>query len=183
MMNLALIHEAIAEVIPERECIVFRDRRFSWSEVTERTRRLADLLRAHDLGCRRERAGLRGWESGQDHVALYLHNGNEYLEGMLGAFKARCVPFNVNYRYVEEELLYLFENADARAVIYHAAFAPMLEKIRDQIPQTRLLIQVEDGSGNALPEGALDYEKALGAAPPAPLTLSRTPIRRGRRKG
>jgi 3-oxocholest-4-en-26-oate---CoA ligase len=169
MMNLALIHEAIAEVIPERECIVFRDRRFTWSEVTDRTRRLADVLRAHDLGCRRERAGLRGWESGQDHVALYLHNGNEYLEGMLGAFKARCVPFNVNYRYVEEELLYLFENADARAVIYHAAFAPMLEKIRDQIPQTRLLIQVEDGSGNALLEGALDYEKALGAATPAPL--------------
>ena len=58
---------------------------------------------------------LRNWESGQSHVALYLYNGNEYLEGMLGAFKARCVPFNVNYRYVEEELEYLFDNADARA--------------------------------------------------------------------
>ena len=169
MMNLAVIHEAIAEVIPDRECIVFRDRRFSWSEVTDRTRRLADLLRAHDLGCRQDRVGLKGWESGQDHVALSRHNGNEYLEGMLGAYKARCVPFNVNYRYVEEELLYLFRNADARAVIYHAAFAPMLEKIRDQIPGLGLLIQVEDGSGEGLLEGALDYEKALAAATPAPL--------------
>ncbi len=169
MMNLARVHEAIAEVIPERECIVFRDRRLSWAEVTDRTRRLADLFRRHDLGCHRERDGLQGWESGQDHVALYLNNGNEYLEGMLGAFKARCAPFNVNYRYVEEELLYLFDNADARAVVYHAAFAPLLEKIRHRLPKLRLLVQVEDASGNALLEGALDYEKALSEADPVPL--------------
>ena len=102
MMNLGHVHEAIARAIPERECIVFRDRRLNWSQVTDRTRRLADLLRSHGLGCHTERPDLKGWESGQDHVALYLHNGNEYLEGMLGAFKARCAPFNVNYRYVEE---------------------------------------------------------------------------------
>ncbi len=170
MMNLALIHEAIAEVIPERECIVFRDRRLTWSQVTDRTRRLADLLRAHGLGCRRERSDLQGWESGQDHVALYLHNGNEYLEGMLGAYKARCAPFNVNYRYVEEELLYLFDNSDAQAVIYHAAFAPVLEKIRHKLPGLRLLVQVADESGNELLEGALDYEQALSQATPAPLS-------------
>ena len=164
MMNLGHVHEAIARAIPERECIVFRDRRLNWSQVTDRTRRLADLLRSHGLGCHTERPDLKGWESGQDHVALYLHNGNEYLEGMLGAFKARCAPFNVNYRYVEEELLYLFDNADARAVIYHAAFAPMLAKIRHRLAGVRLFIQVEDGSGNALLEGALDYEEALRQA-------------------
>ncbi|MDE0885003.1 MAG: acyl-CoA synthetase [Myxococcota bacterium] len=175
MMNLALIHEAISEVIPERECIVFRDRRLTWSQVTDRTRRLADLLRAHGLGCHTERSGLEGWESGQDHVALYLHNGNEYLEGMLGAYKARCAPFNVNYRYVEEELLYLFENSDARAVIYHAAFAPTLEKIRDRLPGLRLLIQVEDESGNELLPGALDYEQALSQAAAVPLSGDLSP--------
>ena len=169
MMNLARVHEAIAEVIPERECIVFRDRRLTWAQVTDRTRRLSDLLRRHGLGWHREREGLRGWESGQDHVALYLNNGNEYLEGMLGAFKARCAPFNVNYRYVEEELLYLFDNADARAVVYHAAFAPLLEKIRHRLPKLQLLVQVGDASGNALLEGALDYEKALSEAEPVPL--------------
>jgi len=173
MLNLAAIHEAIAAIAPDRECLIFRDRRFSWSQTTDRTRRLASVLRAHGLGCHRERSELENWESGQDHIALYLHNGNEYLEGMLGAFKARCAPFNVNYRYVEEELLYLFDNADAKAVVYHACFAPTLAHIRDRLPQVRLWLQVQDGSGEALLPGALDYEQALAdAKPDVPVGLS-----------
>jgi len=168
MLNLAAIHEAIAAAIPERECLVFRERRLTWEQITDRTRRLADVLRRAGLGCSRERAQLRNWESGQSHVALYLYNGNEYLEGMLGAFKARCVPFNVNYRYVEEELEYLFDNADARAVIYHASFAPTLARVRDRLPGVKLWLQVDDGSGEALLPGALDYEQALADARPAP---------------
>ena len=77
--NLAEIHEAIARAVPERECLVFRDRRLSWAEVTDRSRRLANHFLAHGLQLRRDRAGLHGWESGQDHLAVYLHNGNEYL--------------------------------------------------------------------------------------------------------
>jgi fatty-acyl-CoA synthase len=165
--NLARIHEAIAAAVPERECLVFRDRRFSWRETTERTRRLATVLRSHGLGCRCERARLEPWESGQDHVALYLYNGNEYLEGMLGAFKARASSFNVNYRYVDEELLYLFDDADARAVVYHAAFAPTLERIRSKLSGVRLWLQVADESGHALLPGALDYEQALLQAVPS----------------
>jgi fatty-acyl-CoA synthase len=181
MLNLAAMHEAIAAVAPDRECLIFRDRRFTWSQTTDRTRRLASVLRAHGLGCHRERSELEGWESGQDHVALYLHNGNEYMEGMLGAFKARCAPFNVNYRYVEEELIYLFDNAEATAVIYHAAFAPTLAKIRDRLPKVRVWLQVADprepsdssGAGEALLPGALDYEKALAdAKPDVPTDLS-----------
>src|SRR5262249_35987729 len=167
MVNLAWLHEAIAARVPERECLIFRDRRLSWADVTERTRRLADVLRSAGLGCHRERGELPNWESGQDHVALYLHNGNEYLEGMLGAFKARCVPVNVNYRYVDEELVYLFENARARAVIYHARFAPTLARIRAQLGGVRLWIQVADGSGAPLLPGAVDYDSALAAATPA----------------
>lgn len=166
MLNLAAMHEAIAAVAPDRECLIYRDRRFTWSQTTDRTRRLASVLRAHGLGCHRERSQLKGWESGQDHVALYLYNGNEYLEGMLGAFKARCAPFNVNYRYVEEELIYLFDNADATAVIYHAAFAPTLAKIRDRLPKVRVWLQVADETGEALLPGALDYETALANAKP-----------------
>ena len=168
MLNLAAIHEAIAEVVPDQECLVSGTRRFSWADTTDRTRRLASLLRRHGLGCHTPRAELAGWESGQDHVALYLYNGHEYLEGMLGAFKARCAPFNVNYRYVEEELRYLFDNSEAKAVLYHASFAPMLEKIRDQLSQIRLWIQVADESGNALLPGAVDYEEALAKESPEP---------------
>lgn len=167
-LNLGHIHEAVAAAIPDRECLVHRDRRLRWSEVTDRTRRLAAVLRAHGLGCRHERAGLENWESGQDHVALYLYNGTEYLEGMLGAFKARTVPVNVNYRYVEEELLYLFDNCDAKALVYHASFAPTLARIRSRLPQVRLWLQVADESGEALLPGALDYEAALAAASPEP---------------
>jgi acyl-CoA synthetase (AMP-forming)/AMP-acid ligase II len=165
--NLAEIHEAIAAAVPERECIVHGARRLSWGEVDERSRRLANLLRARGLGEVRERDALAGWESGQDHLALYLYNGCEYLEGMLGAFKARVAPFNVNYRYVEEELLYLMRDARPRAILYHASFAPLLAKILPQLEGIDLLLQVADGSGNAPLPGALDYEEALAASSPA----------------
>ena len=167
-MNLGAIHEAIAEAIPDRECLVFRDKHFTWGEVRDRSRRLANLLRSHGLGCVTERSELEGWESGQDHVALYMLNGNEYLEGMVGCYKARCAPFNVNYRYVEEELLYLFDNSDATAVIFHARFAPVLEKLQSQLTQVKVWLQVADDSGNPLLQGALDYEQALAEASDAP---------------
>ena len=168
MFHLAWLHEAIAEVAPDRECLVFRERRLRWRDVSDRTRRLAAVLRGAGLGCHRERARLANWESGQDHVALYLHNGNEYLEGMLGAFKARAVPMNVNYRYVDEELVYLLENSAARAIVYHARFAPTLARIREHLGGVRLWLQVSDESGEERLPGALDYEAALAAASPEP---------------
>ena len=106
--TLAEINEAIAGVIPEREAIVTSQKRLTWNDLTLRSRRLANLLCDAGLGCRRERRELEPWQSGQDHVGLYLYNGHEYLEAMLGAFKSRCAPFNVNYRYVDDELEYLF---------------------------------------------------------------------------
>ncbi len=172
--NLAEIHEAVSEACAERECIVWRDRRLSYAQVTDRTRRLANLLAGHGLGVRTERSSLQGWESGQSHLALYLYNCNEYLEGMLGAFKARVAPFNVNYRYVEEELLYVFRDANAEAIIYHASLAPTLAKILPELPGIRLLIQVADESGHPLLPGAIEYEDALASSSPAkpPVTLS-----------
>jgi fatty-acyl-CoA synthase len=166
---------AIAGAIPEREAIVFRDRRITYAALAERTRRLAHVLLGHGLRVSRERAGLANHESGQDHLAIYLHNGNEYLEGMLGAFQARVAPLNVNYRYVEEELLYLLDNAQSRALLYHAAFAPRVAAIRDRLPRLSLLLQVDDGSGEPLLPGALDYEGALAAAPDGPLPVAPSP--------
>ena len=164
--NLGQVHEAVAAVVPDRECIVWRDRRYTYADITERTRRLASFLHRHGFGVHAERSTLAGHQSGQDHLALYLYNGNEYLEGMLGAYKARVAPFNVNYRYVEEELRYLLKDATARGIIYHATFAPILEKILPELRDLELLIQVADESGEALLPGAVDYETALAAAPP-----------------
>jgi len=164
--NLAEISEAIAAAIPERECLVFRDRRYTWAQFTTRTRRLANCLRSRGLGCHQERATLQNFESGQDHLGIYLYNSPEYLEAMVGGFKARVAPFNVNYRYVDDELVYLLNDADAHALVYHARFAPNVQRIRTQLPHLNVLIQVEDESGNALLPGAVAYEAALAQAAP-----------------
>src|SRR5437867_10766896 len=174
-MNLARIFEALAAAYPDRDAIIAPTRRLTYATLAERARRLASVLRAHGLGCRRERNALQNHESGQDHVGLYLLNSPEYLEGMLGSHAARVAPFNVNYRYVDDELLYLLEDADAVGLVFHARFAPTLARIRERLPGLRLLLQVDDGSGERLLPGALDYEAALAAASPAGPPVRPTP--------
>jgi fatty-acyl-CoA synthase len=164
--SVAEVHEAIAASRPNAECLVFRDRRLTWADVTDRTRRLANHLIGTGLGVHAERSQLGGHESGQDHLAVYLHNGNEYLEAMLGAFKARVAPFNVNYRYVAEELRYLLHDSNAAAIVVHSQFAPTLQAVRADLPNLRVILQVPDGSGNELLPGAVWYEDALADASP-----------------
>jgi len=164
--NLAQVHEAVAAANPDRPAIIWGDRTWSYRDLTERTRRFANALLERGITIHTERSALGGHESGQDHVALYLHNGNEYLEAMLGAFKARTAPFNVNYRYVAEELRYLLDNAQAKVVVFHAAFAPTLAEVLADLPSVQLLIQVADDSGNDLLPGAIDYEDLLAASSP-----------------
>jgi 3-oxocholest-4-en-26-oate---CoA ligase len=164
--NLATVSEVVAAAVPDREALVFGDRRISFGQLAERTRRLASYLHDQGLGCHTEREDLEPHQSGQDHVALYMYNGNEYIEGMLGSYKARVAPFNVNYRYVDEELRYLLNDADAKAVIYHAMFAPVLARILPEMPGIKVLIQVADDSGEPLLPGAIDYEEALAISSP-----------------
>jgi acyl-CoA synthetase (AMP-forming)/AMP-acid ligase II len=161
---VADIHEAIAASRPDDECLVFRDHRLTWSQVTERTRRLANHLVGRGLGVRTDRSDLAGHQTGQSHLAIYLHNGNEYLEAMLGSFKARVAPFNVNYRYVAEELQYLLNDSQAEAVIIHSQFAPVLAEVLPTLPNLTVILQVPDESGNDLLPGATWYEDALAAS-------------------
>jgi acyl-CoA synthetase (AMP-forming)/AMP-acid ligase II len=158
------IHEAIGASKPDELCLVFRDRRLTWADVTDRTRRLANHLLAEGLGCHTEREHLSGSASGQDHLAIYLFNGNEYLESMLGAFKARVAPLNVNYRYVAEELRYLLNDSQATAIVMHSQFAPILAEVLDDVPSLHVILQVADESGNGLLPGAVWYEDALACA-------------------
>jgi len=172
-LNLAALHEAVAAAVPDRECIVWRDRRLTWADVTDRSRRVAAVLRDAGLGRHASAGDHQPWESPHDHVALYLHNGNEYLEGMLGAFKARAVGVNINYRYVADELRYVLADSRAAAIVFHGAFAPTLAEVLPSLRHLRLLLQVDDGSGTALLSGAVAYEDALAAATPiAPEGLS-----------
>jgi fatty-acyl-CoA synthase len=85
---------------------------------------------------------------------------------MLGSYKARAAPVNVNYRYRAAELTHVLADSACRAVVYHAAFASTLAEVRDDLPELELLIQVDDGSGAALLPGAIGYESWLAAQSP-----------------
>jgi fatty-acyl-CoA synthase len=166
--NLGTVFLTLAETVPDRDFIVVGERRHTYAETAERSRRLAAYLASHGLGVLRERAELAGHESGQDHVGLALYNGSEYLEGMIGSYLARCAPFNVNYRYVGEELQYLFEDAKVRALIYHASLAPVIGHVVAEMEDPPVvLLQVADDSNEPLLPGAVDYEAALDSADPA----------------
>jgi 3-oxocholest-4-en-26-oate---CoA ligase len=163
-ISLAEVIEAIGATKPDDECLVFRDRRLTWKDLEDRTRRLANYFIGRGLRCHRERGELSDHESGQDHVAIYLHNGNEYLEVMLGALKARLASLNVNYRYVAEELEYLLRDSRASAIVIHSCFAPTLAAVLPRIDSMHVIVQVPDESGHGLLPGAVWYEDALAAA-------------------
>ena len=166
--NLGTVFTTLAETLPDREFLVAKERRLTYAETAERARRLASYLHSHGLGATKERSVLGGHESGQSHVALALYNGTEYLEGMIGSYLARCAPFNVNYRYVGEELSYLLNDARPGAIIFHARLAPVLAEVLHTLATPPVvLLHVAADSGEALIDGAVDYEEALASADPA----------------
>lgn len=162
-LSICQSFEWIASEIPERECVVFGERRFCYAEIDERSGGLADFLLARGIGLRTDREHLNGWESGQDHVALYLYNSVEYAESMLGVYKARGVPVNVNYRYRHGELKHLLLDADVRAIIFHRDFSAELARVLPYLPNLRVLIQVNRAPRSGLLEGAFDYDDILAA--------------------
>ena len=174
-LDISTVLEGIAGRRPDDECLVFRDRRITWAQFTERTRRLANHLHGAGLGCHTERSALAGHESGQDHLAIYLQNGPEYLECMVGAWKARVAPFNVNYRYVADELRYLLADARATAMVVHSRFAPTLADVLPELPGLGLVVQVADDSGHELLPGARWYDDVLAAASADQPPVTRSP--------
>ncbi|HSS11190.1 MAG TPA: acyl-CoA synthetase [Acidimicrobiales bacterium] len=131
--NLADVWEVAADVVPDRVVQKCGDRTVTWEQFDRRANALASDLLTGGLGH-------------QAKVAAYLYNGIEYLEVYAAAFKAGMVPVNTNYRYGADEVAYLFENADAEAVVFHASFAPLLEQIRERLPKVTRWYVVDDGS-------------------------------------
>lgn len=147
--NIADMYEMVADKVPTRDALVCGEQRASFAQLDERANRLAHYL-----------AG-QGVKAG-DHVGLYLYNCNEYLEGMLACFKIRAVPINVNYRYVQDELQYIFDNADMVACIHNQEFVPHIAEVRAATPDLNTFVCVGDDSGcDASAIGAVEYESAL----------------------
>ena len=152
--HLADLFESVADAVPDREAIVCADKRATHAELDERATRLAHALST---------AGVRPG----DHIGLYLYNGIEYIEGMLAAFKIRAVPININFRYVEEELYYLFDNADLVGIIHHREFAPRIAAVAERLPKLKIIFAVEDGSdADCSAIGSLNYDEELANASP-----------------
>jgi fatty-acyl-CoA synthase len=162
--NLADLYEIVADAIPDRLALVAGNRRLTYAQLDERANRFAHHLLDH------------GVEPG-DKVAIYSWDRAEWVEAMLGSYKARAVPVNVNYRYVADEARYILENSDAVVVVFERSFAPVVSAIRGDIPKLRHTVVLEDGTdGEALTAtDVVAYEDALAAASPARDFESRSP--------
>jgi fatty-acyl-CoA synthase len=172
--SLAEVFDRVAAAIPERECIVSEHRRLRYADVAARARQLAAFLADRGL-TRRALADRPRWESPHDHLAVYLRNGPEYLETMLGAFLARAAPFNVNHRYVDAELRSLLTDAAARAVVYHRGFGPTLARVLPALDADVVLVHVEDGSDAPVAAGSVAYEDAVAWGRSRPLERQPSP--------
>jgi acyl-CoA synthetase (AMP-forming)/AMP-acid ligase II len=149
--NLADVFERVADRIPDALAQQQGDRAHTWAEFDARADGIATALLE---------AGLVE----QDKVAQYLYNAPEYLESVFGCFKAGMATVNTNYRYAADELVYLWDNADVIAVVFHGAFAEHVAEIRHRVPRIRLWLWVDDGTGPC-PEWARPYESAARSAP------------------
>ncbi|MGG2464998.1 acyl-CoA synthetase [Streptomyces sp. RGM 3693] len=152
--NLADLFESIVDTVPDREALVHLDhpgtgaeRRLTYAELDRAANRLAHHLADQGIGP-------------GDHVGLHLYNGVEYLQSVYACLKIRAVPVNVNYRYVEEELVYLYRDADLVALVFDAEFTGRVAGALPQAPKLRHLVRVD-----APPAGVAEPRIA-----PVPLT-------------
>ncbi|MBM3672993.1 MAG: AMP-binding protein [Actinobacteria bacterium] len=151
--NFAAVWHGIAEIVPDREAVVCGERRVSWGELDDRAARLASHLWSEGL-----RPG--------DKVAIDCTNRPEYLETYFGALKLGCVPVNVNYRYVTDEVRYVLDNSDAKAIVHDPAFATTVQEAIAGLPADRRPSSLQTGN---------EYEQALDAASADGPWTARTP--------
>ena len=144
--NLADLFESVVDVVPDREALVYVDhpgtgaeRRLTYAELDAAANRIGHHLID---------AGIRPGE----HLGLHLYNGIEYLQTVFACLKARIVPVNVNYRYVEDELVYLYRDADLVALVFDAEFDGRVAAALPQCPKLRHLVRVGGGDGQSAAE-------------------------------
>ncbi len=155
-MHFATVWESIADAIPDHVAITHLDNRRTWAEFDDRAARAAQAFTAAGLGP-------------DSKIALYMYNGNEYMEAHYGVFKMRGVAINVNYRYLDEELWYLLDNSDAEAIVFHTSLADRVARVVDRLPKLKLLVVVDDGppAGGAVEvPGAQEFEALLASHEP-----------------
>ena len=152
--NLADLFESAVDAFGEREYLVADGERRTYAEMEERANRLAHHLLAAGVGP-------------GNHVGIYSYNSIEWVETAWAVFKIRAIWININYRYVEEELRYLFTNANLKALVFQREFAPHVAALRHDLPTLEHLIVIEDGTDEADPgDDVVAYEDAVASGSP-----------------
>ncbi len=149
-LTYADLWERIAADVPGRTAQAYGGLTYNWAKFNRRANGVA-------------RALLDGGVGHQDKVAQYLYNSPAYMESVFAAFKVSAVPVNTNYRYTGPELRYLWDNADATAIVFGAEFTDTIETIRADLDKVKLWLWVDDGSGAEMPEWAQSYHDAAAA--------------------
>ena len=149
--NIADLTEAAVDRVPDRTALITPARTLTYAQLEERANRLAHALAERGIGP-------------GDHVGCYMYNGTEFVETMYAAYKLRAVPINVNYRYVEDELRYLFNDAELKALVHDVEFTPRVDAIREGVPTLETCLVVDD-----------DYEKVLEASSSDRIAIDRSP--------
>jgi len=150
-IDFATAWEIVSDALPDRDALVQGDRRVTYRAFEESAARFAAAIEA---------AGV----SEGAKIALYLYNGPEYLIAEFGAFKHRAVPVNVNYRYLDDELAYLIDNSDAEVLVFHSSLGDRVGRVRDALPNLRLLVEVDDGGGHL--DGAIGFDELVASSVP-----------------
>jgi acyl-CoA synthetase (AMP-forming)/AMP-acid ligase II len=156
--------DVIAEVIPDRTMTVCGERRTTYADMAQRTRRFANFLSDSGFGVHCHRDALDNWECGQDRIALIMYN-DRYPEVVLGALKGRTVPVNVNHNYTPREVADLLDYVKPRVIVYHRALGA---KLADVLPTDgcELMIAVDDGSDAVSLPGSLSLDAVVTLGDP-----------------
>jgi len=158
--NIADLFEAVVDSVPDRIALVAGSTRLAFAELDARTNRLAHGLGALGIGP-------------GDHVGVYLFNDAEHIEAMLAVYKLRAVPINVNYRYVDDELAYLFDDADVVGLLYGAEFRAHVAAVAPRVETLRVIVEAHpEAAPDAPPDvgvaaGTIDYDELISSASPA----------------
>jgi fatty-acyl-CoA synthase len=177
-LNLADLFEVVVDTVPDREALVAGDQRRTYRQLDERANRFAAALLD------------RGVPTGA-HVGILAHNCAAWVEAMIGCYKARTVPVNLNFRYIGPELRYVVDNADLEVLVFERGLSALVEESLAPGPGpdpdatapdngTRvpgLLLVIEDGTDEPVRIGhpVVGYEEALAAASPDRSGLPRSP--------
>ena len=151
-LDFASVWEMVSDLVPENDALICGEDIVSWKEYDDRASKIASALSEAGLGA-------------NSKAGLYLNNSNEYLIAQYAIFKVGGIPINVNYRYVEEELIYLLENSDAEAVFYHACYSSRIKEIAGSLPNIKAWIEVSDGTESKFDQ-SLKYQDLLSQHSP-----------------